>query len=298
MVFVKKLILLLLSICLNANASFQVSAFNIRNYDKNGENTDKKELVKIIESLDSDLISIEEIYNNTSFEKLVKSSLPNYALSLSRCGGGGKQNIGFLYRKDRLELLNTAEDTRLADPYGTVSTYGCGSLRPGYLGFFMDKETEKKFVAMTVHLKAGSGSQNYAKRAIQYNLLTKITRELRLAGHNDILIMGDFNTTGFDAKDDDYKNFSSMLTKSGTDTASKNLKCTSYWSGENHNDDIEEPSTLDHIVYSGNLLGLKLKEAKVSTHCQKANCEEVYNSVLGVSYESVSDHCPVTAKFE
>lgn len=294
----KKFAWLILIVCFGANASLKVSAFNIRNFDKNGEGTNKYELENIIQGLNSDLISIEEIYNNNSFESFVNKKLPEYKLVLSRCGGGGQQNLGFIYKPQRFDLLKVDEDSRIADPGGLVPSYGCGSLRPAMIGFFHDKVTGKNLVAITVHLKAGSGSRNYAKREKQYKLLVKIIRNLRLAGHKDILVMGDFNTTGFDSKDVDYRNFSNLLSQTGTDTISKDLACTSYWSGENQHDDIEEPSTLDHIVYSQNLLGLKLAKVSTGTHCKKAKCQEVYDSVLGSSYESVSDHCPISAEFE
>lgn len=294
----KKFVLGFLLISFSAHAAMQVTSYNIRNFDKKGEGTDKVELIKILKSLGSDLIAVEEIYNNESFENLVLKHFPKHAFVLSRCGGGGKQNVGFLYRKDKLILNKLVEESKISDPSGTVTSYGCASLRPALLGFFTEIESNKKFVAVAVHLKAGSGSKNYAKRAWQYKFLGKMVRELRLAGHKDILLMGDFNTTGFDNKDQDYKNFSRMLNLSGTETASKNIKCTSYWRGKNTSDDIEEPSVLDHVVHNSNFLNMKLTESYVGAHCKLANCQEVYNSTLGTSYMDVSDHCPVTARFE
>jgi len=295
---VKKFVLGFFVVSLNIHAALQVTSYNIRNYDKKGEGTDKVELVKILKSLDSDLIAVEEIYNNESFEKLVLKYFPDHALVLSRCGGGGNQNVGFLYRKDKLTLNKVIEESKISDPSGMATSYGCSSLRPALLGFFTQIETKKHFVAIAVHLKAGSGAKNYRKRAWQYRFLGKMVRELRLAGHADVLVMGDFNTTGFDDKDQDYKNFSKMLNTSGTETASANIQCTSYWRGKIANDDIEEPSVLDHVVHNSNFLNMKLADSFVGSHCKLASCQETYNSTLGTSYLDVSDHCPVTARFE
>lgn len=296
----KKLLLLTLVmlVSISSFAALQVTSYNIRNFDKKGEGTDKVELVRILKSLNSDLIAVEEIYNNPSFEKLVQKYLPEYDLVLSRCGGGGKQNLGFLYRKDRLTLTNTIEESKISDPSGLATDYGCGSLRPAFLGFFTQRHSKKKFVAIAVHLKAGSGSKSYSKRAWQYKYLVKMLRELRLAGHRDVLVMGDFNTTGFDRKDKDYRNFTNMLSHSGTLTASEDIECTSYWGGSNQGDDIEEPSTLDHVVYNTSFMNMNLVDSYVGAHCKKAKCQEVYNSTLGRTYMDVSDHCPVTARFE
>lgn len=301
MVFVKKFILFFLFISVfafNSYASLKFSTFNIRNFDKKGSATDKSELLKIINQMDADIIAIEEIYNNQSFEKFVSKYLEDYKLLLSRCGGGGDQNLGFLYRVNKVELINQIEDAAIAALGGVVPQYGCSSLRPAMLGFFKERQTGKEFVAVSVHLKAGSGTRNYAKRWKQYDYIVQMVRSLRLSKNNNIIIMGDFNTTGYDAKDSDFIKFNKMLSSSGTQTASENIGCTSYWSGRIYNDDIEEPSILDHIVYSNNFLGYQLKSVTVGSHCQVARCQQVYESVLGRSYEAVSDHCPVTAHFE
>ena len=298
MVFVKKLTILLCFFVFNSFASINITSFNIRNFDKKGKGTDKTELHRILKNLNSDVIAVQEIYNNKSFQKFTQRYLPQYRLLLSTCGGGGQQKLGFLYKDEKVELIKHVEDGKISDPDGVVTGYGCGSLRPAMLGFFKERKSNKKFVAISVHLKAGSGTKNYAKRARQYKYITKMLRSLRLANHKNIVVIGDFNTTGYDLRDQDYKKFNYMLGQTGTDTASKNISCSSYWSGQIYTDDIEEPSTLDHIVYTKKFMGMSLKSVKVGSHCQVANCQEVYDSVLGRSYEAVSDHCPVTASFE
>lgn len=297
MVLVKRLTLLLCFVVFNSYA-LEISSFNIRNFDKKGKGTDKSELSRIFQTLNSDIIAIQEIYNNRSFQKYVTKYLPQYKLALSNCGGAGQQNLGFLYKDESVELVKQVEDARIASPDDIVPQYGCASLRPAYLGFFKERKTKKDFVAVAVHLKAGSGSKNYAKRWKQYDYLAKMIRSLRNARHQNIVILGDFNTTGYDLRDADYKRFNMMMTKTGTDTASKEIACSSYWSGKVYSDDIEEPSTLDHIVYTKGFMGLTLDSVKVGSHCKIADCQEVYNSVLGRSYEAVSDHCPVTASFK
>lgn len=294
----KKILLLCCFVALNSYASLKISAYNIRNFDKKGLGTDKYELLNIINQMDSDVIAVEEIFNNSSFQKFVNKNLPEYSLVLSNCGGGGQQNLGFLYKREKVELTKQVEDASIASPDDIVPQYGCGSLRPAMLGFFKERKSKKEFVAVAVHLKAGSGSKNYAKRWKQYNYLVKMVRSLRLAQNKDIVILGDFNTTGYDLRDQDYVKFNHMLTTAGAKTASEKIACTSYWTGNDYNDDIEEPSTLDHIVYTNNFMGYQLKSVSVGAHCKVANCQQVYNSVLGRSYEAVSDHCPVTALFE
>lgn len=294
----KKLTLLLCLFVFNSYASLKISSFNIRNFDKQKNSTDKIELLKIIQNLDADLMAVEEIYNNNSFIKFVQTHLPDYELILSQCGGRGKQNVGLLYRKDKLELNKYVEDEKIAYVNGANSQGKCASLRPALLGYFKEKKSNKKFVAIAVHLKAGSGTKNYNKRWKQYDYIAKMVKNLKAAKIQNIVMMGDFNSTGFNLKDQDYKKFLQMLSLTKTQTISQKLACTAYWGGKDYNDNIEEPSILDHVVYTQGFLGMALKRATVGSHCQLAHCQEAYTSVLGRSYQVVSDHCPVTAVFE
>jgi endonuclease/exonuclease/phosphatase family metal-dependent hydrolase len=83
MVLVKKLTLLLCFVVFNSYA-LEISSFNIRNFDKKGKGTDKSELSRIFQTLNSDIIAIQEIYNNRSFQKYVTKYLPQYKLIAPR----------------------------------------------------------------------------------------------------------------------------------------------------------------------------------------------------------------------
>jgi len=299
--FIVSAVVLLLSF--NATASLTFSSYNIRNFAKTANSTDMVQLKTIIKGLNADVISVQEIYNSRAFTKFVSKNFTDYKVVLTKCGGGGQQQLGFMYRPSKVKLVNFIEDARIATTDGLVSPYGCASLRPAAVAFFetiseIEYRNAKKFVAIGLHLKAGSRSNSYKKRWFQYRTLLKMIRELRLSGHKEIIALGDFNTTGFDKKNEDFKQFKDMLNKSGTVTASDRIACTSYWSGKTQNDDIEEPSTLDHIVHNGYFLKMLPTKTEVAAHCRKAACQKVYNSALGSSYETVSDHCPLTVTFE
>ena len=110
--------------------------------------------------------------------------------------------------------------------------------------------------------------------------------------------MGDFNTTGFIAQDADYINFKSMLSDMNLESSSKDLACTSYWSGKNRQDNLEEPSVLDHVVYPQKLLGQTFKKVNLLSHCKVSKCQRISSQELGTSYKKVSDHCPVTITYQ
>lgn len=288
----------LICFSINAQAKITLGSYNIRTYDSKKSPTDKRELKKIIRSMKADFITVEEIVNASSFKAFIKKSFPNYGVYLSKCGGGGKQKIGFLYSKRIFKLKKVYEDNRLSDPGNIVGQYGCGRLRPALVGIFTHLKTREEFVAVGVHLKAGGSSNNYIKRAKQYEIVSRIVDELRLADYKNIALMGDFNSTGYLDQDQDYINFQNMLAETNMTSSSENLQCTSYWSGKNRSDDIEEPSVLDHVVYSGTLLGKTPKKVTLLSHCKKVLCKRESAETLGRSYKKVSDHCPITVTFE
>lgn len=285
-----KYLSLLLFLTFGAHASIKISTFNIRNFDKSGSQTNKSLLKSIIHEINPDLMAIQEIHNEGSFREFTKSSLKGYALILSRCGGGGRQKLGFLYKRSKLKLVSSIEDTRVSN----ALLNSCDSLRPAVVAIFEENDSNK-FAAISVHLKAGSGSRNYARRATQYDRIADIMKELNSKGIKRVVALGDFNTTGFDLRDKDYKNFIELLDDTSSSTSAHDISCTSYWRGRNYNDGIEEASTLDHIVYT-NSFG-NPQSISVGSHCKKAKCQDTKYYELGESYRSVSDHCPVSATF-
>ena len=277
----------------SASASLEVGTFNIRNFDKTGVNTNKQLLKNMLKKLNPDLLAVQEIYDDSSFRAFLNKFFPNYDLVLSHCGGGGNQKLGFIYKKEAVTLLSYEEDARLSNSIDT----GCGSLRPALIAFFQDRESKEKFAALSLHLKAGSGTRNFDRRAKQYELVQEIFGELKARGFKDIVAMGDFNTTGYIRKNEDFRNFKALLNAADAQTSAEEVGCTSYWSGEDWSDGIEESSVLDHIVYTKNFLGGALGAPQVGGHCQAAQCRDVFEDVLGETYQSVSDHCPVSLSF-
>ncbi len=297
-----KMILSMVLLCtsMQVHALVKFTTFNIRNFDSPKSPTDKVELKRLLIEIDSDFLVVEEILNTSSFTKFIKKEFNNkYAVHLSRCGGGGDQQIGFVFNKSKFKLEKVYEDNRLNNARITSprTTGGCGSLRPAYVGIFTEIKTKKKFVAIGVHLKAGGRRSSYNRRSLQYRLLGNIVEELKQTGYDNIVIMGDFNTTGYIKQDNDYLNFKQMLQNSRLSSSAINVDCTSYWSGENRRDNIEEPAILDHVLYPGKFLDYGVQKVELHSHCKKVSCTAVSGRTLGTTYLSVSDHCPVSITF-
>ncbi len=273
-----------------------IGAYNIRNFDYDERyriSTNKVELQTIISNLKADVLSVEEINNTAKFEEFVANKLPGYDTELSRCGGEHGQHLGFLYNKNTVELLSFNEDLSITAP-GTPGSCDSGS-RPMAIALFRVKATKQKFYGFTVHLKSGSQPASLKKRSQQYQIIMNTMQELKAkSGVVDFYVAGDFNTTEYVSRGSDYADLNRAVKAMGMIDLASNLKCTAYyWGGTD--DGIETPSMLDHVLATPGLIKNKTADAKVHGHCATASCREVPIKELGISYESVSDHCPVTA---
>ncbi len=291
--------LLVLFTSLSATAAITIGTYNIRNFDYDERyriHTNKVELASQLKSMNADVLSVEEINNTQAFESFVATKLSGYDTELSRCGGEHGQHVGFIYKKSSIELLAFNEDLRISAP-GSQGSCNSGS-RPMAIGLFKIRSTGQKFYGMTVHLKSGSQSSSIQKRKKQYEIIQSTINELySKTGIKDFYVAGDFNTTEYINRGSDYSNLNKIVRNLGMVDFASNLKCTAYWWGGS-DDGIETPSILDHLIVTPGLLKTSSPRAVLGGHCQKVSCREVPVGQLGVSYESVSDHCPVTARIQ
>jgi endonuclease/exonuclease/phosphatase family metal-dependent hydrolase len=285
---------------LSLQAAVTLGSYNIRNFDYDERyriRTNKTELATILTELKADVLSVEEINNTQEFEKFIALKMPGYATALSICGGAHGQRLGFVYNTTTIELLSFNEDLSTSDPGSSGSCYA-GS-RPLAIGLFQIKSTKQKFYGITAHLKSGSNSDSLQKRARQYEIIKNTVNELKVkTGIKEFFIAGDLNTTDYLVRGSDYKAFTKMISDLSLIDLAQDTPCSAYWWG-NTDDGIEEPSLLDHIIVSQGLIKTKkINPALVHGHCKKVACRAATMAELGVSYESVSDHCPMTATIQ
>ncbi len=291
----KLLTLALFCLSLGAYASFTIGTYNIRNFDYDERariHTNKSELGKLLTSLKTDVLSVEEINNTAEFERFVAATLPGYDTELSRCGGEHGQKLGFMFNKNTVELISFHEEMSIAEP-GTPGGCNSGS-RPAAIALFKIRATGQKFFGVTVHLKSGSDSQSLTKRTKQFQIMKDIITNYKAKfGIQDFYIAGDMNTTEYLSRGSDYKLMTTLVSSVGGIDAASNLKCSAYWWGGS-DDGIETPSLLDHIVMSPGLNKTRANTV-IHGHCQKVSCRESSVKDLGIIYGQVSDHCPMTA---
>lgn len=276
-----------------------IGTYNIRNFDydtRSRVKTDKSALSNIIGSLNADVLSVQEINNTDEFHRFVARNLPGYKAVLSTCGGAHGQKLGFLYNEKTINLIDFTEDLSISNP-GSHETCNDGS-RPMAIAQFQIKENKQKFFGISLHLKSGSQAGSVYKRNKQYSLITEKIKDLKYTtGVQDYFIAGDLNTTEFITRGSDYQNLGKVVSTLGMINLTQKVACTAYWWGGS-DDGIETPSILDHLIVSPGLVKINKPELKVGGHCQKVRCKEVSEQDLGISYEGVSDHCPITSTIQ
>jgi endonuclease/exonuclease/phosphatase family metal-dependent hydrolase len=296
----KSLITLIIMITIvfafNAQAKIKVATYNIRNfdYDVRGDiHTNKDHLKKLLKGLNADLIAVQEIVQDRVFIHFIDRYMPEYDVILTECGGQNGQKLGFVYNKSKLKLLSFKEDLRLSiGRTGQTPACNRGS-RPAMIANFKHIKEGFLFTSFAVHLKSGGQPSSIDKRFFQINTITSIVKEYKARGMKNFILMGDFNSTQYIHQKAEYKRFLDIFNSSKLTDLSNKINCTSYWFG-GLRDDKQYPSILDHIIVS-EFFKKKTPQIHVHSHCAKLSCSVTPDDQLGVSFDQVSDHCPMTA---
>ena len=288
----KFLVLISVFFSFAAHSSLIIKSYNIRNF-ASAKSTNLALLKQILMDNRADIIAVQEIKNAGLFKTFIETELKSYHYKavISKCGGAGKQKLGFIYNSKRLELKSFTEDLSLT---GTTPTCN-GSSRPAAIGIFSDHEDKQDFVAMSLHLKAGGCKECISKRKFQLKQLSNIIKKAHFSGLENIIVMGDFNTTEYNKNGQEQKYFKSFVAHHMMRDTAEKIACSSYWGGHDRGDGIEEPSMLDHILITKSFMENYSKaKASVALHCQKNLCKRTPSQKMGMAYKQVSDHCPIS----
>ena len=165
-----------------------IAAWNIENFPRTADTP--RIVADLITSLGLDLIAVEEIASVDAFDELV-DRLPDHEAILSShtYGEGSYQKVGFIYRSDLMQVDGGAllfEDQGYDFPRPPLQvhvTVDDGSHPP------------VDFLAIVVHLKAGIGDDDRARRTAAIVSLEDHVRDLVGAGDDQVIMLGDFNET-------------------------------------------------------------------------------------------------------
>jgi endonuclease/exonuclease/phosphatase family metal-dependent hydrolase len=282
-------------------ASLRIATWNIRNFpfDERPQDTDLGyarntnicDLEEALGGLDADLLGVAEIRDTRRFPQVLRRSGGGrrYQVALAKRGGRFGQKVGIAWDEAVFELMRDPQqiDELALDP----------KLRPGLaLSLRHRRPGGDDFTVVQVHLV--SRPEGYTTRLRQIRELARWVNEwTTTVGDRDIIVMGDFNTTGPPGRDVEREldEVDAILGASGLRRLPNPLGCDQYSEGGGPRDGIQQPSLLDH-VYLGGFEAAGEPELRSWLHCARHACQP-FTSRAGEedgTFWDVSDHCPVT----
>jgi endonuclease/exonuclease/phosphatase family metal-dependent hydrolase len=282
--------------------NLRIAAWNIRNFpiDERPYNPDLAfarrtnicDLEAVLAGLDADVLAFEEIRDPRRFERILRKSAPDrsYRVVFSASGGGRGQHIAVAWDHDRLRLDGQpveVVEVALDDPH----------LRPALAVTLKSREGNLDFTVIAVHLRAMP--RGYPERVRQYRALAQwIDEWVAEAGDEDVILLGDLNTTGPEGATEQAELAVAdlILGEAGLTRLPNETGCTEYWEGPGDWDGVQIPSLIDHVY----VRGLDQLDTSVPLrswlHCARARCQELDSSPSDPdgTFWDVSDHCPLT----
>jgi endonuclease/exonuclease/phosphatase family metal-dependent hydrolase len=280
--------------------------WNIRNYplDERPQEVDLGysrrtnicDLEAVLGGLDADILGVAEIRDTRRFPPILRraGSPRDYRIELSRWGGEHGQRVGVAWDDRVLELVGEPteiSEVALDDP----------ALRPA-LAVQLRGRTDRHVDLLVIQVHLKSAPSGYERRVRQYRALARWVRE---SGHSDVVVMGDFNTTGellsrepirVGPVDAELAVADRILAAAGLRRLPNATGCSEYWEGPGGRDGVQVPSLLDHVYVRGvDRLG---PDAAVHAwlHCFRHACQDLVSrpGEEDGTFWDVSDHCPIT----
>jgi len=281
----------------------RVATWNIRNFplDERPQErglpffrrTNICDLHDALVGIDADILGFCEIRDTRRFPPVLRRAggARSYRIVFTQHGGAGGQYVAVAWDDDRFELVEDPEDVR------NVAVRE--SLRPALAVYLRSRAADGlDLTVIQVHLR--SMPQGYSTRLDQYRALAQFV-EARVAriGDRDVLVMGDFNTTGREGGTtaEELVIADRILAAAGLRRLENVTGCTEYWEGGGFPDGRLVPSLLDHIWVGG--LEDQIPEGfgvRSWLHCERLRCGEMFSSWdrADATFWDVSDHCPIT----
>lgn len=272
----------------------RVVSWNLENFAGSASEHDLERMREIIEQLDPDVLAVQEIKDPEALAAL----LPGWEISLSSEGGRGHQLLGVAVRPDRVDLLEHAEHSQISLD---------GHVRPAFSVYLRGhdgpaREQGPDFWLVIVHLKAMPDAIDLRRQ--QWPMLATLARDGLVhgpgAGDHDLLIVGDFNTTGpvgagTRGPEIEQAELAQVLDGAQLRRLRNASGCTAYYDGQRR-DAWKEPSEIDLVWARGLAESIEPDtQVRSGAHCAEERCRDFRSSDAYPvrDYEMVSDHCPV-----
>lgn len=282
-----------------AAGRLRVATWNLRNFPLDerpqypdlgySRRTNICDLEAAIAGLDADVIGFSEITDARRFPPILRRASGDrfYKVAVSRHGGRRAQRLAIAWDSGALDLVGS--------PVEILEVALTRDLRPA-LAVTLRRVTDGlQFTVVQVHLK--SRRDGFDSRMRQHRQLLEWTERWSAeAGRRELIIMGDFNTTGPEAGSprDEMAAVDALYEAAGLHRLANLTGCTEYWEGGGAPDGVQVASLLD-LVFVGGFPGV-VTDARSWLHCARYRCDDLVSrpGQEDGTFWDVSDHCPVT----
>ena len=247
--------------------NLNIITWNIESFPKTNQTIGY--VTQIINSLDVDIIALQEITNQSSLIELANSLNGNWDYSFY-----SNDSWGLAY------LINTDNISITQNPYSNLQQYDyVFAYRPPYVLEF--NYNNQNIILMNIHFKCCDGSEQRRADA-SYYLDDYISNNLY---NNNVIVVGDFNDDLIDNENvfDVFLNNPQEYIFADYQIALQDNNPLSYWSYPLY------PSHIDHILISNELFDEYQDEESI---CRTLIVDEAFTSYDSYN-DNVSDHRPV-----
>jgi endonuclease/exonuclease/phosphatase family metal-dependent hydrolase len=268
-----------------------VASWNLHNFpDTEPPNHDRRRMRARIGAVAPHVLAVQEVRDPAALAEL----LPDRRVLLSEHGGAHGQRLGIAV-DERVEVVGELVEHRALELGGRVRPAVSAYLR-------VPDPANVDLHVVVVHLKAMP--RGHAQRRLQWAMLAEVIARLPLvgagAGDHDILVIGDFNTTGPEGGDaaDERAELAAVLGAVGLRALDIAGGCSAYWDGERR-DAWLEPTLLDLAFVGGPAFADRERVVAVPLGaCAKESCAPLRSTPAYPAAEVVgmSDHCPVLVR--
>ena len=246
--------------------NLNIITWNIESFPKTNQTIGY--ITQIINSLDVDIIALQEITNQSSLIELANSLNGNWDYSFY-----SNDSWGLAY------LINTDNISVTQNPYSILQQYDYEFAgRPPYVLEF--NYNNQEIILMNIHFKCCDGSEQRRADA-SYYLDDYISNNLY---SDNVIVLGDFNDSLIDDENvfDVFLNKPQEYTFADYPMAQQNNEWA-YWSFPTY------PSHIDHILISNELFDEYQNEESI---CNTLLVDQNFSNYASYD-DNVSDHRPV-----
>jgi endonuclease/exonuclease/phosphatase family metal-dependent hydrolase len=282
--------------------TLRIVTWNVRNFplDERPQDTDLGysrrtnicDLEDVLGGLDADLLALQEVNDTRRFPPILKRAVGDRQMGVRFSAGGGRfgQHLALAWDVDALELTEEPLDVA-----GSVLDEG---MRPAFTAYFRSRRNpDLDFTVVVVHHE--SGPQNFGDRRRQNRKLAEwITQRVADVDDPDVIVLGDFNTSGSPGGGikGELQSADTILARAGLRRLPNTTGCSSYWEGGGERDGVQRSSLLDHVFLAGFSADEPVVPVRAWLHCARHECADLVSRAGSEdgTFWDVSDHCPLT----